>query len=583
MKIKFYLVILLCFTSILSASSQIPSYVPQNGLVGYWPFDGSANDISGNGNNGTVSSANLTSDRFGNPNKAYNFDGTNSSIQCINAGPTGNPTMSVCFWLKSSQSTVGQIFGYGSNAQSGQDFRIYLNGQCSSSIFFDTYDNAIAQTTVLNGNWDFYTLIYDGALGSNVNSASIYKNGVLLSNVCFNVNISPTNITGNIPITFGRYHGTAQSIYYSGDLDDIGIWNRALTQQEITNLYNAPAPNPIACNPLPTNLITGLVGYWPFCGNANDESGNSHNGTVSNATLSNDRFGNLNSAYYFDGIGDFIRVNHANDLKLSGNFSISCWANLQGQNPFNSFISKASNNQVNVPGWIFGYLTLNQISYVNFQGSPTFLGQTTQGISISNNQWYNATVTYDSASSQLKYYLNGLLTDSFNIAYDFTGSSLDVFIGNHFTANDPNIPVASNGGFTGLLDDIGIWNRVLSPGEINQINNQNICYQTITVTDTLLINVNLTGFNPVTYQNTIKVFPNPTNDHITIDFGTNYASLNGYSIRIDNTLGQSVFTSPVQQQAAYINLSSWTGVGVYFIYLLDSQNHVVDVRKIVLQ
>jgi hypothetical protein len=56
-------------------TAQIPSYVPTNGLVGYWPFNGNANDISGNGNNGTVNGATLTTDRFGNTNSAYSFDG----------------------------------------------------------------------------------------------------------------------------------------------------------------------------------------------------------------------------------------------------------------------------------------------------------------------------------------------------------------------------------------------------------------------------------------------------------------------------------------------------------------------------
>jgi hypothetical protein len=58
--------------------SQVPSYVPSNGLVGYWGFNGNANDQSGNGNNGTVNGATLTSDRFGNNNSAYSFDGSNT-------------------------------------------------------------------------------------------------------------------------------------------------------------------------------------------------------------------------------------------------------------------------------------------------------------------------------------------------------------------------------------------------------------------------------------------------------------------------------------------------------------------------
>ena len=61
--------------------AQVPSYVPTNGLVGWWPFNGNANDESGNGNNGTVNGATLTSDRFGNASSAYSFDGVDDYIE----------------------------------------------------------------------------------------------------------------------------------------------------------------------------------------------------------------------------------------------------------------------------------------------------------------------------------------------------------------------------------------------------------------------------------------------------------------------------------------------------------------------
>lgn len=66
----------LLFTALFTSKviSQVPSYVPTSGLVGYWPFNGNANDESGNGNNGTVNGATLSSDRNGNANSAYYFD-----------------------------------------------------------------------------------------------------------------------------------------------------------------------------------------------------------------------------------------------------------------------------------------------------------------------------------------------------------------------------------------------------------------------------------------------------------------------------------------------------------------------------
>ena len=74
---KVFLLILLSFNAY---SQNIPSYVPTNGLVGWWPFNGNANDESGNGNHGTVNGASLTSDRNGVANKAYSFDGVDDFI-----------------------------------------------------------------------------------------------------------------------------------------------------------------------------------------------------------------------------------------------------------------------------------------------------------------------------------------------------------------------------------------------------------------------------------------------------------------------------------------------------------------------
>ena len=76
---RLLLLITICISFV--SFSQVPSYVPTNGLVGWWPFNGNANDEGGNGNNGTVNGAALTTDRFGNANSAYDFDGMNDNIK----------------------------------------------------------------------------------------------------------------------------------------------------------------------------------------------------------------------------------------------------------------------------------------------------------------------------------------------------------------------------------------------------------------------------------------------------------------------------------------------------------------------
>jgi hypothetical protein len=106
----------------------------------------------------------------------------------------------------------------------------------------------------------------------------------------------------------------------------------------------------------------------------------------------------------------------------------------------------------------------------------------------------------------------------------------------------------------------------------------------ISVTDTLVIVVTLTGNTPQNNINTniLKIYPNPASTHIYIDNG-NYTAMNGYTVRVDNSLSQTVFTSPVNQQQFFINLSSWSGKGTYFVYIIDHLGNTVEVKKIILK
>lgn len=105
----------------------------------------------------------------------------------------------------------------------------------------------------------------------------------------------------------------------------------------------------------------------------------------------------------------------------------------------------------------------------------------------------------------------------------------------------------------------------------------------ISVTDTLIIDAVLTGINPPNNINTLKIYPNPTSEQITIDFGINYSTMNGYTLKITNSLSQVVYTTQINMQSTTVDLSSWTGKGVYFVHLIDGQNSTIDIRKIILK
>lgn len=103
----------------------------------------------------------------------------------------------------------------------------------------------------------------------------------------------------------------------------------------------------------------------------------------------------------------------------------------------------------------------------------------------------------------------------------------------------------------------------------------------VTVTDTLFIVVK-TGLTAPNDFNTLMVYPNPAKTYLVINTG-NYANLPNHLIKISNTLGQTVFSTGINQQLYNLNLSTWTGSGTYFLQIIDNIGAVVAVKEIVLQ
>jgi hypothetical protein len=228
-------------------SQSVPSYVPTNGLVGWWGFNGNAQDGSGNGNHGTVNGATLTTDRFGNQNGAYSFDGVDDYIfsSNVNGLPIGNsartcsgfifyqPLSGHTAW--SALITYGLI--HGAPQGDGTFNHLFIGEDLYNKLYFNGHNfGKIAENPIgLSNDWHHFALTYDGL---NLSNIKLYIDGNLIINpFVFNFNNISHLSTIFTDLIFGQ--GVANTYPYRGKLDDIGIWNRALTQQEITELYNA--------------------------------------------------------------------------------------------------------------------------------------------------------------------------------------------------------------------------------------------------------------------------------------------------------------------------------------------------------
>ena len=449
---------------------NLPSYLPKDGLVGWWPFNGNANDESGNGNHGTVNGATLTNDRSGNVNSAYDFTKKDEYIEIdTKNGSFDNQNYTISLWLRSQQnststsggpnvnpSIISRLPSGGTSADNpytnshADNWVIYeMNGEIALSSYSGGMDGK--SPNILGDYWINIIFIKEGQ------TVKTFRNGKLMTSATN----SNTAFFKNYPLRIGRSQHTYWKDYY-GQLDDISIYNRALSEAEIQSLYTG---TPITQN-LPYYLPKdGLVGWWPFNGNANDESGNGNHGTVNGATLTNDRNGKASSSFSFDGKKDFINCIN-NNLPINNNSrSFSIWFKLTPTlNYDDGYCLVSYGSSINYGSLNDIFIKLKDIEYnhhmiYSIYNSDFDLSQ----------KWHNIIITYTNTKiDSINYFLDGIRLP--NKFHDLIGNisklnteKTELLFGKSITY------YASQFYFNGQLDDIAIYNRALSEAEIQAL------------------------------------------------------------------------------------------------------------------
>ena len=215
-----------------SITFELQSPTPTNGLVAYYPFAGNAADSSGNSNNGTITgSAVLTADRFGNANSSYQF-GTTGNINCGNPTILQTASMSAAFWIKYTDALPGiaNMTILCKSTKGSDGYNVCLTGnvilaEFSHSGIWDNFGgHSIPNPPIEVNKWYFFAISYDSAS----QTATEYFNNQKLGSFVFQM-APPTSHA----LTFG----TGYIAHYPGILDDVRIYNRALSDQEFLSLY----------------------------------------------------------------------------------------------------------------------------------------------------------------------------------------------------------------------------------------------------------------------------------------------------------------------------------------------------------
>ena len=230
--------------------AQVPAYVPTNGLVGWWPFTGNANDLSGNGNNCTIyNSPTLCPDRNLVSNSAYFLNGTNNWINTNSAFlQTSNPH-SISIWWQTTDSTKTNQTLFNTNPHTLENFAFHY----SSSSNTPPYGLAFGMGNGLSGNGSWNVMHPDYGQITTPPTRGIWHHAVWVKDASL---IWKFYFDGNLIHTFNSNINTGSQLAdlrfgaenagyptgganFKGNLDDIGVWNRALTACEINQLYTS--------------------------------------------------------------------------------------------------------------------------------------------------------------------------------------------------------------------------------------------------------------------------------------------------------------------------------------------------------
>jgi len=421
----------------------------------YGVYNGdNANDTSGNGRNGTnVNNVTFTTGKVGN---AFTFNGSNY-ISLPNSSFDFNGDFSISCWVKipSNPSVVGYIFsndnydvatlyGYGLLVNPNRTIRFYIGTSLGTSTVIST-------TALVLNTWYHITVKRD----SVAKRSDLYINGV------FEAQATNTNITIQysgganpraIQPTIGANRGNNQGVlstsnYLNGSVDALTIWNKKLSDNEITSLYNS-----------------GTGAEYPFSSQTlatyNDALGN-YNGTQEGGVAFTT--GKIGKAFQFDGINDYVRLPN-NSMDLTGDFSISMWANWGRNNTSQILIANLNSN------YELGFFVEHAASQLRFRGYKSNLSNAFYVVKSSYtptlNTWYHYTFTHKNGVNNI--YENGILiaTDTSTTGHVNHGVTNYPTIGaNKYNSSNIQEP------FLGSIDALNVWSKELTQSEITELYN----------------------------------------------------------------------------------------------------------------
>ncbi len=215
---------------------------PRHGLVAEYRFSGNAEDGSGNGHDGVVHGATLTTDRFGHPDSAYRFDGIDDWIEVAPPPQLSREALTVSAWARYEPRDfagwTGCIVAQDDGNDEDQSRRVFqLSTDCGRIVWHRMIHarDPRCRRRVRPGVWYHAVAVHDR--GRNL----LYLDGVLQDTV-----EDPLTVHPEQPVMIGRKGTPEPYFFFRGDIDDVLIYDRALGDAEIGELLHEGGWQPAA-------------------------------------------------------------------------------------------------------------------------------------------------------------------------------------------------------------------------------------------------------------------------------------------------------------------------------------------------
>jgi sulfatase modifying factor 1 len=245
-------------------------------------------------------------------------------------------------------------------------------------------------------------------------------------------------------------------LMFSGDADSV-----ASNAPPVVSVPLIPRPGLVpaqtTANTLPASLQEGLVAYYPFNGNAEDESGNGNHGEVHGAVLNSDRHGNTDQAYLFDGVDDYIKC--PSIFEKFYPLSLSTWIKAKGPYPNTRFLYCILSKPRADRGSGFKLSITEDSIYAGHHLGGPVIDEYVQGIL---GKWHSFTLTNNGTHMSL--FHNGVKVEVRPMEAFVEVLSLNVLIGTEFQSFEVN-----RRSFKGSIDDVRVYNRALSEAEVKSL------------------------------------------------------------------------------------------------------------------